>query len=116
MDKLATKPPPTSTYILSFPAPFILLVTINREARMNSIPMAGHHEGDAIWNWYDEEPELRCAIITGVGKKAFSAGADLIEQRDVAQGKKAALYFPPSGFAGMSRRVGKKPIIAAVNG
>ena len=23
---------------------------------------------------------------------------------------------PPSGFAGLSRRVGKKPVIAAVNG
>jgi len=83
---------------------------------MNSIPMAGHEEGEALWNWYDEEPDLRCAIITGAGRKAFCAGADLIEQRDVSQGKKAATRFPPSGFAGISRRVGKKPVIAAVNG
>lgn len=75
---------------------------------MNSIPMDGHHEGDRLWNWYDNEPGLRCAIITGVGKKAFCAGADLIEQRDVANGKKAPQYMPPSGFAGISRRVGKK--------
>lgn len=83
---------------------------------MNSIPMAGHHEGDALWNWYDEEPGLRCAIVTGAGKKAFCAGADLIEQRDVSHGKKAPVPFPISGFAGLSRRVGKKPVIAAVNG
>jgi len=28
----------------------------------------------------------------------------------------SARRHPPSGFAGISRRVGKKPIIAAVNG
>lgn len=75
---------------------------------MNSIPMAGHHEGEALWNWYDNEPSLRCAIITGVGKKAFCAGADLIEQRDVSQGKVKPNPMPPGGFAGLSRRLGKK--------
>lgn len=87
---------------------------------MNSIPLAGHHEGEALWNWYDDEPSLRCAIITGAGDKAFCAGADLIEQADIARGdalgKREGLSFPVGGFAGLSLRGGKKPIIAAVNG
>lgn len=50
--------------------------------------------------------------------KAFCAGQDLIEQ---AQLEKQPTHvkdrkFSPGGFAGISRRVGKKPVIAAVNG
>jgi len=115
---LQTTPPSSSSYLLSYPAQYVLLVTINREKAMNSIPMSAHWEADALFKWFDQEPSLRVAIITGAGKKSFSAGQDLIEQGKFRReppppgvGK-----HPPSGFAGISRRIGKKPIIAAVNG
>ncbi|MCJ1305897.1 hypothetical protein MMC08_008714, partial [Hypocenomyce scalaris] len=42
---------------------------------------------------------------------------DLKEQASPAEGKLLRrVGLPPSGFAGLSRRVGKKPVIAAVNG
>jgi enoyl-CoA hydratase/carnithine racemase len=119
-------PPPAFPWIgLSYPAKHVMLVTINREHAMNSIPMEGHWAGDALWNWFDGEPSLRVAILTGSGPKAFCAGADLIEQRNTrtpktTPGKPAAAPqprgMPTSGFFGVSRRVGKKPVIAAVNG
>lgn len=129
-DKLATQPPPTPTYILSYPAPFVLLITINRPKQMNSIPYASHWEADTLLQWYDAEPSLRVAVITGAGK-AFCAGQDLAEQNRLAQARAAIkrgekvdetmldrrlLTHPPAGFLGVSRRTGKKPIIAAVNG
>jgi enoyl-CoA hydratase/carnithine racemase len=46
----------------------------------------------ALWKWYDADPELRCAVFTGAGEKAFCAGMDLkqrlalIETGDVAYG------------------------------
>lgn len=115
---LTKVPPPTPTYTLTYPSPETLLVTITRPSRMNSIPQSGHLEGEALWNWYDSEPNLRCAIITGAGDKAFCAGADLIEQKDISLGKVKSVGggFPTGGFAGLSKRVGKKPVIAAVNG
>lgn len=117
---LATPPPRTTIYELSFPAPFVLLVTIARERYMNSIPMDGHWEGDAVFNWFDQEPNLRVAIVTGKGKKSFCAGADLLEQHQKKKGgdgdAPAGPGLPVSGFMGLSRRVGKKPVIAAVNG
>ncbi|GAD94934.1 thiolase [Paecilomyces variotii No. 5] len=109
----------TNIFSLSFPAPHVLLVTINREEARNAIPIAGHAEGDAIFTWFDEEPSLRVAVITGSGNKAFCAGADLIEQSIRAASKEElpkTELFPPSGFAGLTRRVGKKPVIVAVNG
>lgn len=72
-----------------------------------------------LFNWYDNEPTLRCAVITGAGKKAFCAGQDLIELGKT-RGKTAnepwLNVHPVSGFAGISRRAGRKPILAAVNG
>ncbi|KAL4942016.1 hypothetical protein BDV06DRAFT_193232 [Aspergillus oleicola] len=124
-------PPPTSSiFTLSFPSEHILLVTISREKRMNAIPTQGHRDGYAIWNWFDEEPSLRVGIITGAGGKAFSAGADLLEQLDFKNaadsgdsvkgddqaGKGARREPMPNGFGGISQRRGKKPVIAAVNG
>src|ERR1700733_16130169 len=77
--KPVTEAPPTSTCSLSYPAPYVLLVTINREKAMNSIPFAGHWEMEQVFQWFDKEPNLRVAIVTGAGKKAFCAGQDLIE-------------------------------------
>jgi enoyl-CoA hydratase/carnithine racemase len=117
MSSFASPPPATAIAELSFPAPFVMLVTINRESAMNSIPMAGHIEGQALWEWFDSEPSLRVAVITGKGRKAFSAGADLKDVLNRTSGKDAnPRDMPSGGFFGISRRAGKKPVIAAVNG
>jgi len=118
--KPVTAAPPTSSCVLSYPAPYVVLVTINREKAMNSIPFAGHWEMDQVFEWFDKEPNLRVAIITGAGKKAFCAGQDLIElgklRSSLTPPNPALMRHPPGGFGGISRRTGKKPIIAAVNG
>lgn len=124
-DQLATNPPPTPTYLLTYPAPHVLLITINRAKRMNSLPYDSHWEADTLIQWFDNEPSLVVAVVTGAGDKAFCAGQDLIEQgeikRDMASSggrkwQKQMLTHPPTGFMGVSRRLGKKPVIAAVNG
>jgi enoyl-CoA hydratase/carnithine racemase len=93
---------------------------------MNSIDTAAHWQAEAIFDWYDQEPSLRVAIITGAGRKSFCAGADLIEQGRLLnlpdQGgpeapHRAVQKYPPGGFGGISLATHrKKPIIAAVNG
>lgn len=72
---------------------------------------------DAVWKWFDDEPNLSVAIITGTGR-AFSAGADLKEwnnsMSDDSDPSKRMGNAP--AFKPLSRRLGKKPVIAAVNG
>lgn len=115
-----TPPPPHEGIKLSYPAPHVLLVTIDREKQMNSIPMKVHWQMDAVFKWFDDEPNLRVAVITGAGKKSFCAGQDLIElgkrSKESMEKEPWLGLHPSSGFAGISRRTGKKPIIAAVNG
>lgn len=110
--------PTGPTFSASVAAPGVLLVTITREKQMNSIPTDGHIEGATLFSWFDHEPSLTVAVITGQGQKAFCAGADLIEagRRSQAPNPDTPVLIPAGGFAGLSRRSGKKPVIAAVNG
>lgn len=114
-----TPPPPQTSALLTFPTPSILLITLNRPAHLNALNSTANHELDALFTWYDSEPKLRCAVITGAGR-AFCAGADLKEwnarNEQRARGAALAPMFPASGFAALSRRHGKKPVVGAING
>ena len=89
-----------------------MLVTMQKGYNMLNMDMQA--KLSQIWTDYDTKPNLRCAIITG-HKNSFCAGADLKEWLATrAQG--SYLRDVKGGFGGMSRRQGKKPIIAAVNG
>ena len=67
----------SSETLLDFPSPQILLVSLNRPSSLNCISTTQNHELASIWEWMDDEPSLRCGIITGAGTKSFCAGADL---------------------------------------
>lgn len=96
-----------------------MLVVFNRPKALNSMTSSGQYELESLFTWYDSEPSLRCAIVTGAGR-AFCAGMDLKEWNASnarrARGELEPPMMPRSGFGALSRRHGKKPIIAAVNG
>jgi len=90
---------------------------MDRPTSLNAMSTAGQWEMHSIWSWFDDEPNLSVAIITGTGR-AFSAGADLKEWSnsmgdDVDPSKRMG---NSPAFKPLSRRLGKKPVIAAVNG
>ncbi|PNY29026.1 uncharacterized protein TCAP_01043 [Tolypocladium capitatum] len=114
-------PPPVPDALLSYPAPHVLLVTLNRPRQLNAMTRAMHTQLHRLWTWFDAEPSLRCAVLTGRGR-AFSAGADLLEWNErnaagVASSEdRGAESWAAGGFGGLSNRRGKKPVVAAVNG
>ncbi len=117
---LKSPPPHTPSTILLFPTPSILLVVLNNPRGLNCLSTSLHWALDALLTWYDNEPTLRCCVVTGMGR-AFCAGADLKEwnesnnARATGQGQ-GQRVMPASGFGAISRRVGKKPVIGAING
>ncbi|KAF7550627.1 hypothetical protein G7Z17_g5590 [Cylindrodendrum hubeiense] len=124
--KFSSAPPDVPNVIVSSPRPHVLLVTLDRPAQLNALPRHMHFALDRLWAWYDAEPALRCAVITGKGR-AFCAGADLKEWHDKNNEREARKDKQPvsgdgdakwadNGFGGLSNRRGKKPVIAAVNG
>jgi enoyl-CoA hydratase/carnithine racemase len=115
----ALQPPTDDCYKLAFPSEGILLIILSNPRSLNCIPSGGNWALDALFQWYDNEPSLRCCVITGQGR-AFCAGADLKEWNQTneraAKGGAGLRHMPPSGFGGVSRRSGKKPVIGAING
>ncbi|CAI6101175.1 unnamed protein product [Clonostachys chloroleuca] len=104
--------------IISTPVPHVLLVKLNRPKQLNALRREMHYHLANLWTWYDSEPSLRCAVITGTGR-AFCAGADLKEWNDAHEGSanvEEVEKWTDDGFGGLSNRRGKKPVIAAVNG
>ncbi|KAL4888465.1 ClpP/crotonase-like domain-containing protein [Aspergillus ambiguus] len=112
-----TPVPETNFVRLSFPAPRVLLVTMSRPEKLNAMDPTGSEEMSRVFEWLDQEPNLTVAVLTGSGR-AFSAGADLKAWRTSmepgADPKKR--MGNPMSYVPLSRRKGKKPLIAAVNG
>lgn len=94
----------------------VLIVTLDRPDVRNALHRAASDELDEVWTTYETDPELRVAILTGSGDKAFSAGYDM---KDAGEKSGAAFlaHRHPRGFGALTHRFGiVKPLIAAVNG
>lgn len=90
-------------------------VTIDRPDRMNALDSASHARLAEIWAEVEATPDIRCAVLTGAGDRAFCAGADLKENSSFT-GVEYWKAFSDS-FAHMSlRRTLRTPVIARVNG
>ncbi len=94
-------------------------VTINRPEVMNALDTETWNALSESWERIRDDSDIWCAIITGAGDRAFSAGADLKEMsqsRDhIDQGNSDLV---PQRRASINWRTMQvwKPIIAAVNG
>ncbi|QJW85368.1 enoyl-CoA hydratase/isomerase family protein [Ramlibacter terrae] len=90
----------------------VAVITLNRPAQRNAISR-GMNDGLRIaWERFEAAAELKVAILTGSGDKAFCAGMDLREAASLN------LRVPPRNFLpilGDTVHV-SKPVIAAVNG
>lgn len=103
---------PPSLVIASRPAAGILLLTLNRPAKLNALSKALLGQLAAQLDAAEADPHTACAILTGAGR-AFSAGADIGDM--LARG--LASYADPERLAAWDR-IGafRKPLIAAING
>lgn len=93
----------------------ILLITINREDKLNALNKTVIAELDEVITELYNNAEIKGAIITGKGPKAFAAGADIAEFKglDEAGGKALARR----GHEVFNKiEMSPKAVIAAVNG
>ncbi|MHB8732505.1 MAG: enoyl-CoA hydratase-related protein [bacterium] len=91
-------------------------VTIDRPKVMNALSRAAHAALSSVWDEIRDDREVRVAILSGAGGKAFCAGTDL-KDPDAKNGVPYLWDGPALGAGGLSfRRDLLKPVIAAVNG
>ncbi len=90
-------------------------LTINRRESLNALNSAVLAELECALYQLDLDAAVKVVVITGAGKKAFVAGADIKEMADMSS-------FAAHAFMRTGQRVMlmiekmKKPVIAAVNG
>jgi enoyl-CoA hydratase len=88
----------------------VLIITINRPDARNAVNGAVASGMAAALDRLDTDDDLRVGVVTGAGGY-FSAGMDL---KAFVQGESP--YAGDRGFAGITQRASKKPLIAAVEG
>jgi len=96
----------------------ILEVTLDRPP-VNAINNALSDEIYRAFCVLRDDPALRVGILTGTGRRVFSAGWDLKEVAQASSGVAVndAAMLRPGGFAGLTEFWDlDKPVIAAVNG
>ncbi len=93
----------------------IATISINRPKALNALNSETLKELDCAVDMIAEDEGVYAVILTGVGGKAFVAGADITEMKDmsVAEGRKFGMLGNK-----VFRKIDllEKPIIAAVNG
>lgn len=93
----------------------ILTITINRPDKLNALNKDVFADLNAILDEIKTNDDIRSAIITGAGPKAFVAGADISEFGSLDKNDAMALSFHGQEVFEKIEN-SSKPIVAAVNG
>ncbi|MCK4866790.1 MAG: enoyl-CoA hydratase/isomerase family protein, partial [Alphaproteobacteria bacterium] len=100
----------------SAPVDGVAVLTLNRPEAANAFNTLMGEELRAFWTGLRDDPgDLRCLVVTGAGTRAFCAGADLKERREMSDEDWRAQHaiFEEAFYAMMDCPI---PVIAAVNG
>ncbi|MBC8292514.1 MAG: enoyl-CoA hydratase/isomerase family protein [Proteobacteria bacterium] len=99
----------------------VALVTIDRPEVRNALDFDASDELVATWRRFNDDPDLRVAVLTGAGDKAFCSGADMRGvgefYRNLGPTERLRRSEQQPGLGGLTRNMRiEKPIIAAING
>jgi enoyl-CoA hydratase len=93
----------------------VVVIVIDRPAALNALNIETLRELRAALEWTQTEDEVACVVLTGGGEKAFIAGADISEMKDLTP--TAAVQFSQTGQEVTKLlELMSKPTIAAVHG
>ena len=93
----------------------VALLTVNRPEKLNALSAAVILELRDAFERVAADPEIRAAIVTGAGEKAFVAGADIAELEQLS-GPEARAFALRGQQAFRRLETSGKPSVAAVNG
>jgi enoyl-CoA hydratase/carnithine racemase len=95
-------------------------VTLDRPAVLNAMDLRMHEELAEVWDDVEADDDVRVAVLTGAGDRAFSVGQDLRERARLSAAGAPPTTFGSRGQPGWPRlteRFGlSKPVVARVHG
>ena len=93
----------------------IAYITLNRPEAMNAMDPEMYHDLSEAWIDVRDDPDVWCAIITGAGERAFTAGADL--KKTIPRTPEKWEFWQTQDEQILNRGLEVwKPVIAAING
>lgn len=104
--------------------PHVAVVTIDRPDRANALDPPTLTQLAAAWRRIADDPEIRCAVLTGAGDRVFCAGMDMATTIPASQRLARGERLDEATFAGL-RSVAtallagfdlRTPLVCAVNG
>ena len=104
--------------------PHVAVVTIDRPEQANSLDPPTLRELAETWERIAEDPEIRCAVLTGAGDRVFCSGMDMKTTIPISQAFARGEQVEPEDFLGL-RAVATAllsgfdldtPLVCAVNG
>jgi E-phenylitaconyl-CoA hydratase len=93
----------------------IATIVINRPEKMNALDPEHYRGLSDAWIQVRDRADIRCAVITGAGEKAFCAGADLKASVGVKR-ETQDLWLTQKGQLLNRGLEVWKPVVAAING
>ncbi|WP_144640480.1 enoyl-CoA hydratase/isomerase family protein [Bordetella genomosp. 13] len=97
-------------------ADHVATLTLNRPEAMNSIDPDMRAELKAAWRRIDEDDDIRVAVLTGAGEKAFCTGSDLKKTMPPKESFAELTFGRPESDHLLAGLDTDKPLICAVNG
>ncbi|MFJ7495738.1 crotonase/enoyl-CoA hydratase family protein [Streptomyces sp. NPDC097727] len=97
----------------------VVVITIDREQKLNALDYPTIDALLAQFDLIDSDDGIRAVVLTGAGRRAFSAGADIPSlAASIAGGPERALREIVRRGHALTRRIEEfpKPVIVAVNG
>ncbi|MGV1049648.1 MAG: enoyl-CoA hydratase/isomerase family protein [Solirubrobacterales bacterium] len=93
----------------------VALITLNRPERLNAIDAEHYRLLSEAWVRVRDEAEIRVAVVTGAGERAFSVGADL--KSFINAPEELSRFWLTQREQLLNRGLEVwKPVVAAVNG
>ncbi|MUL41742.1 enoyl-CoA hydratase [Streptomonospora sp. PA3] len=95
----------------------VATLTLNRPETRNAIRLEMYRELPGVLRGIDDDPRVKVLVVRGAGTKAFAAGADISEFREVrADAESARSYNEQVAAAEQALEGMAKPTIAMVHG
>jgi enoyl-CoA hydratase / 3-hydroxyacyl-CoA dehydrogenase len=92
------------------------VITIRRPRALNALNSKVFKELSRYYDLIKGDPEIKAAVITGFGNKAFVAGADIKEMASFTTPEQGEEFARKGQIASMDLQNLGKPLVAAMNG
>jgi len=94
----------------------VAVITIRRPRALNALNSKVFAEMTRYCGMIKSDPEIKAAVITGFGNKAFVAGADIKEMAGLTEPAQGEAFARKGQIASAELEKLGKPIVAAING